>query len=74
MPNIASMDPSIIIAEIDAHAQASGLKATTICQRALGNARLYERIKRRCDRYAEEAEKLRRWMAENPPQTGEAAE
>lgn len=74
MPNIVAMDPSIIIAEIDAHARASGLKPTTICQQALGNARLYERIKRRCEKYANEAARLRKWMSENPPQASEAAE
>lgn len=74
MPNMDVMDPSIIIAEIDAHARATGLKPTTICQHALGNARLYERIKRRCERYVKEAERLRAWMAANPPETQEAAE
>ncbi|ACM00241.1 MULTISPECIES: hypothetical protein [Cereibacter] len=61
------MDPNIIISEIDAHSEATGLKPTTICQKALGNARLYDRMKRRACKYAEEARALRAWMAANSP-------
>lgn len=62
------MNPLAIIAEIDAHSLATGLKPTTICERALGNARLYERLKRRVDNDLATVAKLRSWMAQNPPE------
>ncbi|MDH2325986.1 hypothetical protein QCN27_03805 [Cereibacter sp. SYSU M97828] len=61
------MDPNIIIAELDRYSRISGLKQTTICQNALGNARLYERLKRRAERMEVEAAALRAWMENNPP-------
>lgn len=74
MPNHALMDPNIIIAEIDAYSAQTGMKPTTLCQRALGNARLYDRIKRRVEKYGEEAQRLRAFMAANPPPERSAAE
>ena len=59
----------MIIAELDAYCEQVGMKQTTVCQNALGNARLYERMKRRIDQYAADAEKLRAYMAANPPQS-----
>ena len=67
MPNNAGMDPSIIISELDDYCAKTGMRPTTVCQNALGNARLYERIKRRIEQYAREAERLRAYMAANPP-------
>lgn len=69
MPTNGGMDPNTIIAELDAYCHAVGMKQTTVCQNALGNARLYERLKRRIERYAAEAEKLRAYMRANPAQT-----
>lgn len=73
MPNNTGMDPNTIIAELDAYCAQVGMKQTTVCQNALGNARLYDRMKRRIDQYAVDAEKLRAYMAANPPQTKGAA-
>lgn len=61
------MDPNIIIAEIDAYSAQTGMKPTTVCQLALGNARLYDRIKRRIEKYGQEAASLRGYMEANPP-------
>jgi hypothetical protein len=61
------MDPNTIIAELDAYCAKVGMKQSTVCQNALGNARLYERMKRRIDQYAADAQKLRAYMAANPP-------
>lgn len=66
------MDPNTIIAELDAYCAQVGMKQSTVCQNALGNARLYERMKRRIDQYAADAQKLRAYMAENPPKAGAA--
>lgn len=61
------MDPNTIIAELDAYCAQVGMKQSTVCQNALGNARLYDRMKRRIDQYAADAQKLRAYMAANPP-------
>jgi hypothetical protein len=63
------MDPNTIIAELDEYCALMGMKQTTVCQNALGNARLYERMKRRIGQYAADAEKLRAYMAANAPAT-----
>lgn len=60
------MDPNDIIRSIDEYASRVGMKPSTICQMALGNARFYERAKRRIEKYEEEAEKLRAFMEANP--------
>jgi len=60
-------DPNNIIAEIDDYSRRTGLKPTTICQNALGNARLYDRLRARLSRLDGEAERLRGYMAANPP-------
>ncbi|OWJ78402.1 hypothetical protein [Haematobacter sp.] len=60
------MDPNIIIAELDAYCAAAGLKPTTVCQNALGDARLYDRLKRRSEKLRESADRLRRYMQANP--------
>lgn len=56
-----------IIAEIDAYSRKTGLKHSTICQHALGNALFYERINRRAEALDGQVEKLRAYMAANPP-------
>lgn len=56
-----------IIAEIDAYSRRTGLKHSTICQHALGNALFYERINRRADQLDDQVERLRAYMASNPP-------
>lgn len=60
------MDPNIIISEVEQYSRDSGLKPTTICQLALGNARYFERLRRRIERFPDEAERLRAFMAANP--------
>lgn len=53
------MDPNNIIATIDAYSERTGMKPSTICQLALGNARFYDRAKKRIEKYEDEAERLR---------------
>lgn len=66
------MDPNIIISEIERYAQQTGLKPTTICQLALGNARYFDRLRSRIERFPEEAERIRQWMAEHPTSDSKA--
>lgn len=60
-----------ILTEIDEHATATGLSPRTICVRALGNSRFYEREMRRNELRDEAAKKLRAYMADNPPPENE---
>tara|TARA_Y100001951_G_scaffold104016_1_gene114347 strand:- start:9412 stop:9621 length:210 start_codon:yes stop_codon:yes gene_type:complete len=55
-----------IISEVDAYCAATGLKPTTVCNRALNNARLYDRLKTNADQVDRYADKLRSWMKDNP--------
>lgn len=51
MPNtIGLMDPSIIISEIEEYSVSTGLKTTTVCQMAFGNARYLDRLRSRLER------------------------
>lgn len=56
------MNPIDIIATIDAYAARTGMKPSTICQLALGNARFYDRAKRRLEKYEDEAERIHRFI------------
>lgn len=60
------MDPNIIIAEIEAYAAATGLKESTICQRAFNNAKFAERLRARLERGGEDLNRFRRFVALNP--------
>lgn len=68
MPNICGMDPNIILAEIEAYAHASGLKVSTICQRAFNNAKFADRLRARIDRGADDLDRFRHFVAKNPVQ------
>ena len=61
-----------IIEEIQAYCEAAGISPSTLGVRALGNSRYFDRLKRRLDKTAEDADRLRTYMAENPPR-GDAA-
>lgn len=61
---MANMDPNIIIAEIDECSRVSGLKPSTICQFATGNARLYDRLKKRAEKDQAILNALRQWMSQ----------
>lgn len=73
MPNMQRMDPNIILSEIEAFAAKTGMKPSTICQNALGNARFYERLRHRVDRYAVEADRLREFMMNSSPSKSKSA-
>lgn len=63
------MDPNIIIAEIEAYAAASGLKESTICQRAFNNAKFADRLRSRLARGGEDLSRFQRFVAANPVST-----
>lgn len=56
-----------IIDEIQAYCEAAGISPSTLGVRALGNSRYFDRLQRRIEKTAEDADRLRAYMAENPP-------
>lgn len=60
-----------IIKAVDDYAAASGLAHSTICQYALRNRMVYERLKSGGSCSVSSVEALLSWMAENPPKVAE---
>jgi len=56
-----------ILRELDAYAKAVGIDTSTVCRKATGNPRLHERLARRLQSLSRDAERLRKFMVENPP-------
>lgn len=67
------MNRADIIKAIEAYAEASGLKPSSICQLSVQNSRLYDRLLRSVEHDNEIGKRLTEWIAANPPQR-EAAE
>ncbi|NAZ37183.1 hypothetical protein [Rubellimicrobium sp. CFH 75288] len=65
-------DREALIEEVRAYCAAAGIEASTLGVRALGNSRFFDRFLRRAEQEAEAAEKLRAYMAENPPEARRA--
>lgn len=59
--------------EIERYCAATGLKPSTVCVRAVNDSRYLHRHLRRLEVLERDREKIRRYMAENPPPR-EAAE
>ncbi|MBS8227125.1 hypothetical protein [Vannielia litorea] len=57
-----------ITEEVRRYCEDAGIAPSTLSLRALGNGRFFERKKRRDIKDAEDSEKLRAYMAQNPPQ------
>ena len=56
-----------ILVELEAYCKSVGLKPSTVCVRALNDSRYAKRMKRRLEALERDAERLRQYMAENPP-------
>lgn len=63
------MDPKHIITAIEAYSKATGLKPTTICQLALGNARYFDRLTARKDRLPKEWGRIKAYIDAHPAKT-----
>lgn len=61
------MSTSQLISEVEAHAQRCGLSPATIISRAVSNGRLYGRLKNGNGCTLDTAERIRAYMAQNPP-------
>lgn len=55
-----------IIDELKEYCRASGLKPSTVCVRALNDSRYVERHQRRLDALERDANKIRRYISQNP--------
>ncbi len=73
MPNIAAMNPHDIIRKIEAYSEETGLKKSTICQMAFGNARYFDRLSDRVYRLTDENERFDRFVEERAPTPDEKA-
>jgi hypothetical protein len=67
------MDREQIIKVIDDYAEASGLSQSTICQYALRNRKVYERLKNGGSCSFASIETLMAWMEKNPPKSAGTA-
>lgn len=61
------MERQTFIAEISAYAASIGLRPSTVCLRAVGNGHLYNRLTDGGDCSSRTMERVRRYMADNPP-------
>jgi len=56
-----------ILRELDEYAALAKVDPSTVCRKATGNPRLRERLAKRIERMSADADRLRKYMAENPP-------
>lgn len=63
------MKDQAIIAEVNAYCARAGIQPSTLAVRVLGNSRFFDRYRRREEKAAQDAEKLRAYMAANPHRT-----
>ena len=66
---IGVMSTDDLIQEVEAYANERGLAPATIISRAVNNGRLYGRLKAGFGCNMKTAERIRAFMAENPPNT-----
>lgn len=67
-PHLRRMAHSTLLSDLDDYCSAVGLKITTVCNRALGNTRFPQVHQRRLERLAEDERRIRKYMADNPPE------
>ena len=63
-----------IVTEIEDHAAARGLAPATITSRAVRNSRLYRHLKAGGDCTTRTVQRLRDYIASNPPNANEATQ
>lgn len=61
------MENAPLIKLIESYCKDAGISPATLGVRAVGNSRLYDRLKRRRDRDADVADRVRQYIIENPP-------
>jgi len=68
------MENAPLIQMIERYCRETGISPATLGVRSVGNSRLYERLKRRKARDAEVADRVRRYIDENPPEPSPSVE
>ncbi len=61
------MQQTSIITEVNDYCARAGIQPSTLAVRVLGNSRFFDRMRRRLEKADADAEKLRAYMAANPP-------
>lgn len=61
------MRQNTIITEVEDYCRKAGISPSTLTVRVLGNSRFLERMRRRLNKAEEDAQKLRSFMQQNPP-------
>jgi hypothetical protein len=61
------MTYDLILDELHEYCRLKGWKPSTVCVRALNDGRYPDRHKRRIEALERDAQKLRQFMADNPP-------
>jgi len=67
------MTHETILDELEEYCRTAGLKPSTVCVRALNDSRYPARYRRKAASLKREVEKLRSYMAQNPPKQEDAA-
>lgn len=67
MANKQAMKNENITSELEEYCAKTGLSPSTVCVRAVGNSRFVERFQRKKQKMDEDVQRLRQYMAENPP-------
>lgn len=62
LPIMCRMDAARLAVEIEEAALETGLKVTTVCQLAFGDARRHARLIRRIERIQSDAQALHTWL------------
>lgn len=65
------MDIEALLSEVDQFAEAHGISPATVTSKAVGNSRLYSRMRNGGSCTIRIAERLRAYMAANPPASSE---
>ena len=63
------MEHTDILAEATLYCERTGISPSTLALRALGNGRFFDRLGRKVEKAGNDAETLRRYMADNPEKT-----
>ncbi len=63
------MEHKALIDAITDYCATAGISPSTLCVRAIGNSRFFDRLKRRAERIETDASRLQSWMAQNPPKS-----
>lgn len=67
------MEHKSLISEIELYCEQANISPSTLGVRALGNSRFFDRLKRKIEKGERDAEALRSFMAQNPPQSSPEA-